>query len=81
MDYIGRRFEVTSLCAPGNAPDEYDIYYVGLVLNRIVKIVHCFDDGLLLTDYFVPELMEYKNDYCHYGFIVLTAGNLSYINE
>lgn len=71
MDYIGKKVAVIRLCMTGNTPDANDRKYTGKALDTVVTIKHRFEDGFYLTDFFMPEFMTEKNDYCHYGFLVL----------
>lgn len=75
MNLIGKNVAVVRLCMDGNQPSEADKQYVGKALNRVVKIVHQFENGFYLTDFFMPEYINDKNDYCHYGFLILDCHN------
>lgn len=79
MEYVGRKVAVVRMCMPGNEPDENDKRYTGKALNRVVEIKHKLDNGFYLTDFFMPEYIDKKNDYCHYGFLVLDEQNFSLI--
>lgn len=68
---LPRKATVIRLCMDGNTPDKNDLFYGKFVLDRVVTIVHQFENELLLTDMFVPELMDKDNDYCYHGFIVV----------
>lgn len=81
MSLVGMDVAVMRLCMAGNLPTKTDEKYVGKSLRRVVKIVHEFDDGLFLTDFFMPEYIDEKNDYCHYGFLVLDRHNFEIINS
>lgn len=80
MSLIGKDVAIMRLCMVGNKPTRSDEKYVGKALRRVVKIVHEFDDGLFLTDFFMPEYIEDKNAYCHYGFLLLDHHNFEIVN-
>lgn len=75
MDFIGKDVVVVRLCMEGNKPTKVDNQYIGNALNRVVKIVYQFEDGLYLTDFFMPEYINDKNGYCYYGFLILDHHN------
>lgn len=75
MNLIGKDVAVVKLCMDGNAPTKADQQYIGRALNRVVKIIHQFANGFYLTDFFMPEFINDKNDYCHYGFLILDHHN------
>lgn len=79
MGLIGRKVAVMRLCERGNEPTKDDIKYTGQALNKVVEIKHVFEDFLFLTDFFMPEYVKDKNDYCHYGFLVLDRSNFNLI--
>lgn len=68
---IGRKVAITKLCMTGNTADENETRYGNHVLHKVVTIVYDFLNGLYLTDYFVPEYINEKNDFVHYGFIIV----------
>ena len=81
MNLVGKDVAIMRLCMVGNTPTKIDEEYIGKALRKVVKIVHEFDDGLFLTDFFMPEHIDKKNHYCHYGFLVLDRHNFETINS
>lgn len=79
MEYVGRKVAVMNLCMLGNEPNANDKKYIGKAIGKVVEIKHAFDNGLYLTDFFIPEYINEKNDWCHYGFLVLDSHNFSLI--
>lgn len=75
MGLVGKSVAVIRLCMDGNTPNDADKRYVEKALNRVVKIIHQFKSGFYLTDFFMPEYINDKNDYCHYGFLILDYHN------
>lgn len=81
MDLINRKVAIIRLCMAGNTPTSGDIKYIGKGLNKIVEIKHRLENDLYITDFFMPEYIEDKNEYCHYGFLVVDRHNFSLIEE
>lgn len=52
-----------------------DIKYIGGAHDRVVTIVHQLNHSMFLTDFFIPEYIDSKNDYIHYGFLIVSKGN------
>ena len=77
MNLVGKDVAIMRLCMVGNTPTKVDEEYIGTALRKVVKIVHEF----FLTDFFMPEHIDKKNDYCHYGFLVLDRHNFETINS
>lgn len=75
MNLIGKDVIVVKLCMDGNIPSDTEKQYVGKALKKVVKIVHQFENGFYLTDFFMPEHINEKNDYSHYGFLILDRHN------
>lgn len=75
MNLIGQEVAVVRLCIDGNKPTKVEKQYIGKALKKVVKIVHQFESGFYLTDFFMPEYINDKNDYCHYGFLILDHYN------
>lgn len=68
---INNEVAVVRMCMDGNNPNTNDIKYTKKALNRVVKILYDFGDDVYLTDFFMPEFINDKNDYCHYGFLII----------
>ena len=62
---------IVRLCDEGSTPTQNDLFYGRYVLNKAVRLVYQFENGLYLTNKFVPELMNENNDYCYHGFIIV----------
>lgn len=75
IDFIGKDVIITDLCFKGNEPSKSETLYIGRAYKQILKIVHEISDGLFLTDFFIPEFIDNKNDFCHYGFLVISKDN------
>lgn len=71
---------VVRLCMDGNQPNKSDLQYGKYVLDKVVTLVHQFENGLFLTDKFVPELMDKNNDYCYHGFIIVDKHMIEILN-
>lgn len=71
MELVGKQVAITRYCMRGNTPTKDDEKYIGRAMNRVVRILHKFDDGSYLTNFFMPEYINEKHDYCHYGFLVI----------
>jgi len=56
-----------------------DEKYIGKAFNRVVEIVDKLENGLLLTNFYVPEFKDVTNDYCYHGFIVVSTKNIEYV--
>ena len=81
MNLIGKNVVVTRVCMRGNEPTKDDLLYTKQALNKMVTIKHVFENGLYLTDFFMPDFVERKNDYCHYGFLILDRQQFNIIEE
>ena len=62
---------IVRLCDEGSTPTQNDLFYGKYVLNKAVRLVYQFENGLYLTNKFVPELMNENNNYCYHGFIIV----------
>lgn len=62
---------------------KYDEKYIGKAHNQIVKLVAEVPDikGFYITDFFIPEYIEMKNDYIHYGFLIVSRQNITFLME
>ena len=56
-----------------------DDEYVGRAVNRVVEIVDKFENGMLLTNFYMPEHKDELNDYCYHGFLIVSIGNIDYV--
>ena len=56
-----------------------DEKYVGLAFNRVVEIVDKLDNGMLLTNFYMPQFKGIENDYCYHGFLIVSIGNIEYV--
>lgn len=76
MSLVGEKVVVTRLCFEGNTPNANDIRYVGKALNSLVTLVHEIHKDFYITDFFISEFLEEKNDYIHYGFLIVERYNV-----
>lgn len=81
MSLINRKVAIMKLCMDGNEPTKADIKYIGKALGKVVEIKHELENDLYITDFFMPEYIDDKNDYCHYGFLIVDCNNFSLIHE
>jgi len=55
--------------------------YIGKAYNKPVRILHSFENGSYLTDFFIPEFMNIENDYIYHGFLKIMRADFLTINE
>ena len=55
-----------------------DAKYIGKAFNRVVQIVDEVN-GLLLTDFYIPEFKSEVNDYIYHGFLLVSSKNIEYV--
>ena len=59
-----------------------DLKYIGPFHNKVGHILFKFEESdTYLTDFFNPEFINLKNDYIHYGFLIVTNENIGIIND
>lgn len=65
----------------GNKRD--DDRYIGMAYKQIVKIIAYVPNvsGFYITDFFIPEHIEEKNDYIHYGFLIVSNKNITILRD
>jgi len=57
-----------------------DNKYIGKAYRQMITIVYEFPESkFLLTDFFIPEYIDVKNDYVHYGFLIVSENNIEYL--
>jgi len=55
-----------------------DAKYIDKAFNRVVEIVDEIN-GLLLTNFYIPEFKEEVNDYVYHGFLLVSSKNIEYV--
>jgi hypothetical protein len=56
-----------------------DRNYIGLAYNRVIEIVDKFENGMLLTNFYMPAFKDLLNDYSYHGFLIVSVGNIEYV--
>jgi len=56
-----------------------DIKYIGKAYNQVVTLKYNISSDMYITDFFIPEYIELKNDYIHYGFLIVSSENIHII--
>ena len=76
---VGRQALVTKI-SDGLGYRLNDSKYIGKAYNKGVTLKHMLSDSMMyITDFFMPEFMDIKNDYCYYGFLIVSESNLSFV--
>lgn len=60
-----------------------DDKYIRKAYNQLVKLVAEVPNikGFYITDFFIPEYIEMKNDYIHYGFLIVSNQNITFLKD
>jgi hypothetical protein len=79
---IGKRAAVTKI-NDGLGNPISDTKYTAKAYNQVVKLVAVVPNikGFYITDFFIPEYINENNDYIHYGFLKVSSGNITLLNE
>ena len=79
---VGNRVAVTKI-NDGLGNPICDQKYTAKAYNQVVKLVALVPGilGFYITDFFIPEYIEMKNDYIHYGFLIVSRGNITMLCE
>lgn len=75
MDYTNREAVVTNV-SDGLGYINNDGKYTGKAKNQLVKLVYNLGNDFYITNFFIPEFINEKNDYIHYGFLIVSLGNV-----
>lgn len=62
--------------------EKNDWKYIGKAFNRVINIVHKLDnkgESMYISDFFIPEYISEKNDYIHYGFLIVSRNNIEFV--
>ena len=78
---INAKVIIDKLCMIGNEPTLGDKKYISKALNQVVTIKYKFENNLYLTDFFMPEYINDNNDYCYYGFLLVSKYNIATLNK
>jgi len=79
---IGRKAVITKI-HDGLGNEANDSKYIGKAYNQVVKLVILVPKttDFYITDFFIPEFIEENNDYIHYGFLKISKGNITLLED
>ena len=80
---IGKSATITKI-SDGSGCESNDNKYIGKAYKQVVKIVSQVSDenvDLYITDFFIQKFINESNDYIHYGFLKVSNGNITLLNE
>lgn len=58
-----------------------DEKYIRPSLHKAIKLCYELKHNFFITDYFYPEFIYVKNDYIHYGFLILHRTNFTMLEN
>lgn len=79
---IGRKCAITKI-HDGLGYEKNDIKYYKKAYNQVVTLLYLIPNTqyFYITDFFLPEYIEENNDYIHYGFLIVSDGNITLLEE
>lgn len=65
----------------GDGYQSNDNKYIYPAYERLVTLKHKLNNGFYITDFFNPDFINIKNDYIHYGFLIINLNNITFLEN